>query len=204
MQDQVSIHLPDRSFITCHYKTHVKEILHFFQELIAIFHISNWNLCLIASTPQCTGVAELLWGFEVVTAQTCSCPLTWCSHGACCTVPHGVVEMWPRTQRKSEEKAGPDLLPSPQGWKEWISDNRADLKQLHTYGACEPQAASCRATGVCAAGGKSRVGRCLSMPVPQHGAAGTHHEQPWHGRAKLGPTPAAVWDASASDESKVN
>lgn len=91
------------------------------------------------------------------------------------------------------------------GEREWISDNREDLKWPHTYGACEPRAASGRAAGVCAASGKSRVGRCLSVRVPWHGTAGSHHEPPLHGRAKLGPTPAAaVQDASASDESKVN
>lgn len=97
MQDQVSIHLRDRSFLVCHYKPRVKEILHFFQELTTVFQISSQNVCSIASTQQCTNAAKLLWGSEGVSAQSRSCPLAPLSPDMGCTVPWGAAEMRHRT-----------------------------------------------------------------------------------------------------------
>lgn len=197
MQDQVSICLPDRSFLTCHYKPHMKEILRFFQELITVFHISNWNLCLIASTQQCANVAELLWGSEVVTAKTWSCPLAWPSPGACCTVPHGVVEMWPRTVRGRGWTWRATFSPAVKGSGYVTTERISNSCTLMVPANPGEQVAKPQVFVL-------QVGRCRRVRVPQHGAAGTHREPPLHGRAKLAPTPAAARDASASGESEVN
>lgn len=95
MQNQVSIHIPDRSSLTWH----AKDFLHFFREFIALFYISSWNLCLMALTHQCTNAAKLFRGSKVVTAQIRSCPLAWLSLATRCTIPHGDVELWPWTAR---------------------------------------------------------------------------------------------------------
>ena len=190
--------LPDSSFLTCPCIPHVKEILHFFWELTAAFHISNWNLCLIALTRQRINAAELLWGSEVVTGQTQSCPLTWLSPEACYAVPCGVAEMWPSTARGRgwtwPAIFSPVVRGSGYSTAEQISNGRTLMKPANPgQRVAELQVF-----------GKSRVGRCLSTRVPRHGTAGTHHEPSLHGRARLGPTPTAARDANASDESKVN
>lgn len=96
--------------------------------------------------------------------------------------------MWPG---QPEEEAGPDLLPFPARVR-GSGYLAKEHKQLHTFDACRPGQRITEPTVFV-----PEVGRCLSMCVPQHSIADTHHKPPLHGRAKLGPTPAAVWAACA-------
>lgn len=82
-------------------------------------------------------------------------------------------------QNRQRKRLDLTCQPFPRGQREQISDIRADLKQLHTYGACEHCAVTRRTTGVCAASGKGWIGRCPS-PCAWHGAI-RHTSQPCTG-----------------------